>query len=148
MPDLIPTVTAFVGSVPNLGGVLGVTIVGAIIANSLNSELSRVLPPGSIVSLLSNEKKTFVILPFVSPCFFDIFCFSSTSTTHSRWSPQGSTMKSSPPRILTGSSRDFTRLRARQLYNSLSACSLSGLFSATERSLGFPRGDREIRAMR
>jgi len=46
-PELVPTVTAVVGAVPNLGAVLGVTIIGVIVTNSLKTELLRALPPGS-----------------------------------------------------------------------------------------------------
>ncbi|KDQ12764.1 hypothetical protein BOTBODRAFT_34222 [Botryobasidium botryosum FD-172 SS1] len=48
---LISTVTAFVTSLPSLGGVLGVTVTGAIINNGLKTDLRRVLPPGTLFDI-------------------------------------------------------------------------------------------------
>ncbi|KAF7795452.1 hypothetical protein EIP86_006613 [Pleurotus ostreatoroseus] len=39
-PDLLPTVTAFISATPNLGGVLGVGIVGTIINNQFRTRLA------------------------------------------------------------------------------------------------------------
>ncbi|KIP03645.1 hypothetical protein PHLGIDRAFT_110595 [Phlebiopsis gigantea 11061_1 CR5-6] len=52
--DLLPTVTAFVSALPNLGGVLGVGIVGTVINNKFRARVSAFAPPGYPLARLND----------------------------------------------------------------------------------------------
>ena len=53
-PDLLPTVTAFISATPNLGGVLGVGVIGTGTSRHLHCPLRSLLIPSQYV-VINNE---------------------------------------------------------------------------------------------
>lgn len=64
--DLLPTVTAVISATPNLGGVLGVGVIGTVINNHFRSKLLSLVGPERI-PLQVNDAVAAAIDPFVGP---------------------------------------------------------------------------------
>ena len=55
--DLLPTVTAFISALPNLGGVLGVGIVGTVINSKFRSSVAALGLPGYTLAHINDAVK-------------------------------------------------------------------------------------------
>ncbi|PSR73531.1 hypothetical protein PHLCEN_2v10643 [Hermanssonia centrifuga] len=64
--DLLPTVTAFISATPNLGGVLGVGIIGTVINSEFRSSVSDLLGPEDVPQHI-NDAVTAAMDPITGP---------------------------------------------------------------------------------